>query len=98
MLLIAQCNALQTAMPSLFENIGDETELLLPDGLLHSGSLVRDWSTISTKPTGTRSRSSAGSTSSISQKKKTQVIGKVVKREDIPAATQLFTPPGSSSI
>ena len=38
MLLIAQCNALHSAMPFLFERIDDETELLLPDNLLHSDS------------------------------------------------------------
>ena len=41
LLLIAQCNALHTAMPFLFERIDDETELLLPDNLLHSDSLIR---------------------------------------------------------
>ena len=41
MLLIAQCNALHSAMPFLFERIDDETELLLPDNLLHSDSLIR---------------------------------------------------------
>jgi type II restriction/modification system DNA methylase subunit YeeA len=37
-------------------------------------------------------RSSAGFTSSTSAKKKDEVIGKAVSSEDIPAATQLFTP------
>jgi hypothetical protein len=41
LLLTAQCNALHKAMPFLFERIDDETELLLPDNLLHSDSLVR---------------------------------------------------------
>ena len=41
LLLIAQCNALHRAMPFLFEKIDDETELLLPDNLLHSDSLIR---------------------------------------------------------
>ena len=41
MLLIAQCNALSNAMPFLFERIDDETELLLPDNLLHSDTLIR---------------------------------------------------------
>ena len=36
LLLVAQCNALHEAMPFLFEKIADETELLLPDNLLHS--------------------------------------------------------------
>ena len=37
----AQLNALNTAMPFLFEKIDDETELLLPDNLLNSDSLIR---------------------------------------------------------
>ncbi len=41
LLLKAQCNALHAAMPFLFEKIDDETELLLPDNLLHSDSLIR---------------------------------------------------------
>ena len=41
LLLVAQCNALSRAMPFLFESIDDETELLLPDNLLHSDSLIR---------------------------------------------------------
>ena len=41
MLLLAQCHALHLAMPFLFEPIDHATELLLPDNLLHSDSLVR---------------------------------------------------------
>jgi hypothetical protein len=40
-LLTAQCNDLHRAMPFLFEKIDDETELLLPDNLLNSDSLIR---------------------------------------------------------
>ena len=92
MLLIAQCNALHRAMPFLFERIGDETELLLPDNLLHSDSLIRklvveipedDWQEIEIIGWLYQFYIS---------EKKDQVIGKVVKSEDIPAATQLFTP------
>jgi type II restriction/modification system DNA methylase subunit YeeA len=92
MLLIAQCNALHRAMPFLFERIDDETELLLPDTLLHSGSLIRklvgeieeeDWQQVEIIGWLYQFYIS---------EKKDQVIGKVVKSEDIPAATQLFTP------
>jgi type II restriction/modification system DNA methylase subunit YeeA len=92
MLLIAQCNALHKAMPFLFEHIDDETELLLPDNLLHSDSLIRtlvkeipeeDWQEV--EIIGWLYQFY------ISEKKE-EVIGKVVKSEDIPAATQLFTP------
>ena len=92
MLLIAQCNALHSAMPFLFEKIDDETELLLPDNLLHSDSLIRqlvneideaDWQPVEIIGWIYQFYIS---------EKKDEVIGKVVKSEDIPAATQLFTP------
>jgi hypothetical protein len=92
LLLIAQCNALHESMPFLFEKIDDETELLLPDNLLHSDSLIRqlvneideaDWQEIEIIGWLYQFYIS---------EKKDQVIGKVVKSEDIPAATQLFTP------
>ncbi len=41
LLLTAQFNTLSKAMPFLFEKIDDETELLLPDNLLNSDSLIR---------------------------------------------------------
>jgi hypothetical protein len=40
-LIVAQCNALHRAMPFLFGSINNETELLLPDNLLHSNSPIR---------------------------------------------------------
>jgi type II restriction/modification system DNA methylase subunit YeeA len=92
MLLVAQCNALHEAMPFLFEKIDDETELLLPENLLHSDSLIRklvntipeaDWQEIEVIGWIYQFYIS---------EKKDEVIGKVVKTEDIPAATQLFTP------
>ena len=38
--LVAQCNALHSAMPFLFERIDDDSELLLPDNLLRSDSVI----------------------------------------------------------
>ena len=79
-------------MPFLFERIDDETELLLPDNLLHSDSLIRqlvneideaDWQEVEIIGWLYQFYIS---------EKKDEVIGKVVKSEDIPAATQLFTP------
>ncbi|MBD9357294.1 BREX-1 system adenine-specific DNA-methyltransferase PglX [Methylomonas albis] len=90
--LIAQCNALSNAMPFLFEKIDDETELLLPDNLLLTDSIIaklvdsipeEDWSQVEIIGWLYQFYIS---------EKKAQVIGKVVKSEDIPAATQLFTP------
>jgi len=92
LLLTAQCNALHTAMPFLFERIDDETELLLPDNLLNSDSLMRnlvgeieeeDWNEVEIIGWLYQFYIS---------EKKDEVIGKVVASEDIPAATQLFTP------
>lgn len=92
LILIAQCNALHQAMPFLFEQLGDETELLLPENLLLTDSVVakllqsipeEDWQQIEIIGWLYQFYIS---------EKKDQVIGKVVKSEDIPAATQLFTP------
>lgn len=41
-LLLAQCHALHQAMPFLFEATADESELLLPDNLTKTDSLIRD--------------------------------------------------------
>jgi hypothetical protein len=92
MLLVAQCNALSNAMPFLFERIDDDTELLLPDNLLRTDSVIaklvqeipeEDWAEVEIIGWLYQFYIS---------EKKDQVIGKVVKSEDIPAATQLFTP------
>ena len=92
MLLVAQCNALSRAMPFLFERIDDDTELLLPDNLLRSDAVIakmveeipeEDW--VEVEIIGWLYQFYIS-------EKKDQVIGKVVKSEDIPAATQLFTP------
>ncbi len=91
-LLVAQCNALSNAMPFLFERIDDDSELLLPDNLLRSDSVIaklveaipeEDWAEVEIIGWLYQFYIS---------EKKDQVIGKVVKSEDIPAATQLFTP------
>ncbi len=92
MLLVAQCNALNTAMPFLFERIDDETELLLPDNLLHSDSLIRKLVTEIDEEDWQQVEIIGWLYQFYISEKKDQVIGKVVKPEDIPAATQLFTP------
>ncbi len=92
LLLVAQCNDLSRSMPFLFEHIDDETELLLPENLLRTDSIVaklvesvpdEDWEQI---------EAVGWLYQFYISEKKDQVIGKVVKNEDIPAATQLFTP------
>lgn len=92
MLLVAQCNALHAAMPFLFERIDDETELLLPDNLLHSDSVIRQMVTEIDEADWQEIEIIGWLYQFYISEKKDQVIGKVVKSEDIPAATQLFTP------
>jgi len=92
MLLIAQCNALHKAMPFLFERIGDATELLLPENLLHSDSLIRRMVNEIPEEEWEEVEIIGWLYQFYISEKKDQVIGKVVKSEDIPAATQLFTP------
>ena len=92
LLLVAQCNDLSRVMPFLFERIDDETELLLPENLLRTDSIVaklvesvpeEDWQEIEVIGWLYQFYIS---------ERKDLVMGKVVKSEDIPAATQLFTP------
>ncbi len=91
-LLLGQCHRLHQAMPFLFEAIDDETELLLPTGLTRTDAFWRelvdgipegDWEQVEVIGWLYQFYIS---------EKKDEVIGKVVKSEDIPAATQLFTP------
>lgn len=91
-LLLAQCHSLHQSMPFLFEALDNATALLLPDNLTKTDSLVHqlvesipeeDWAEI--EIIGWLYQFYISD-------KKDQVIGKVVKSEDIPAATQLFTP------
>ena len=91
-LLLAQCHALHGAMPFLFEAVNDDIELVLPDNLTRTDSILRglvdtipeeDWEQVEVIGWLYQFYIS---------EKKDAVIGKVVKSEDIPAATQLFTP------
>jgi|TARA_X000001388_G_scaffold77536_2_gene78853 hypothetical protein len=91
-ILLAQCHELHSNMPFLFEALDDATELLLPDNLLRTDSLIArlvgdieegDWQEV--EVIGWLYQFYISD-------KKDEVIGKVVKSEDIPAATQLFTP------
>ncbi|MBL1268352.1 MAG: BREX-1 system adenine-specific DNA-methyltransferase PglX [Halomonas sp.] len=91
-LLLAQCHALHETMPFLFEPLDDASELLLPNNLTKTDSLIRelveaipedDWQDVEVIGWLYQFYIS---------EKKDEVIGKVVKSEDIPAATQLFTP------
>jgi type II restriction/modification system DNA methylase subunit YeeA len=90
--LLAQCHALHQAMPFLFESLDDATELLLPDGLLRTDSILGTLVTAIDEADWQDVEIIGWLYQFYISEKKDQVIGKVVKSEDIPAATQLFTP------
>ena len=90
--LLAQCHALHQAMPFLFESLDDATELLLPDGLLRTDSILGKLVTAIDEADWLDVEIIGWLYQFYISEKKNQVIGKVVKSEDIPAATQLFTP------
>ena len=91
-LLLAQCHALHQAMPFLFEAVDDALELLLPDNLTKTDSLIRELVTAIPEEDWHNVEIIGWLYQFYISEKKDQVIGKVVKSEDIPAATQLFTP------
>lgn len=91
-LLLAQCHALHQAMPFLFETVDDATELLLPDNLTKTDSLIRELVSAIPEEDWANIEIIGWLYQFYISEKKAQVIGKVVKSEDIPAATQLFTP------
>ncbi len=97
LLLVAYCNQWHESMPFLFQRIDDYTELLMPDDLLSSSSVLADM----------REAMPAEACEDvevigwlyqfyISDKKDDVFAGlkknKKVTPENIPAATQLFTP------
>lgn len=97
LLLVAECNHFSQAMPYLFERITDYTELLLPDDLLSANSVL----------TATRAALTAEHCQDVEvigwlyqfyiSEKKDEVFAALKKNrkitpENIPAATQLFTP------
>ena len=97
-ILVKQCNELGKIIPQMFEKITDYTELLLPDNLLENGSVIRkmvedieedDWKE-EVEIIGWMYQYY------ISEKKDEvfAALKKNVKitKENIPAATQLFTP------
>jgi type II restriction/modification system DNA methylase subunit YeeA len=97
MLLVAVCNDYNSIMPFLFERIADYTELLMPDDLLSDSSIL-------TATRGALSEEACADVEVIgwlyqfyiSEKKDEVFAGlkknKKVTPENIPAATQLFTP------
>ncbi len=96
-LIVAVCNDLHRIMPYLFERIEDYTELLMPDDLL-SGNSILAYTREAMTPEACESVESIGWLYQfyISEKKDEVFDGlkknKKITPENIPAATQLFTP------
>lgn len=96
-LLITQCNALNSVLPGMFQKIADYTELLFPDNLLREGSVVQQMIELIPEEDWKDAVQIVGWLYQyyISEKHESVIkaVGKVtIKKEDIPAATQLFTP------
>lgn len=97
LLLVAACNEAARAMPFMFERIADYTELLMPDDLLSDHSILAKTREAMT-PEACQDVEVIGWLYQfyISEKKDQVFEGlkknKKVDPENIPAATQLFTP------
>ncbi|WP_417285535.1 BREX-1 system adenine-specific DNA-methyltransferase PglX [Cobetia marina] len=97
LLVVAACNYWHSAMPFLFERIDDYTELLMPDDLL-SGNSVLAYTREAMTPDACEDVEVIGWLYQfyISERKDQVFAGlkknKKVTPENIPAATQLFTP------
>ena len=99
-LIITQCNALSDVLPGMFQKIADYTELLFPDNLLREGSVIEKM--ISDIPEDNWDVTVGGQIEIlgwlyqyyISEKHESVVDplhGKVVAKDEVPAATALFT-------
>ncbi len=97
-LIITQCNALSTPLPRMFQKINDYTELLFPDYLLRSGSVISEMITLIPEDDWKEQVQIIGWLYQFYiSEKKDEVFesfkkGKKAGAEEIPAATQLFTP------
>lgn len=101
-LIITQCNALNEILPGMFQKIEDYSELLLPDNLLREGSVIARMISDIAEGDFRVTHDGEGQIEIIGwlyqyyiSEKHEAVIdplhGGVVNKEEIPAATQLFT-------
>ena len=93
-LLVAACNHLSKLFPFLFERIDDYTELLLPDDLTSPFSIVTDIYKGMSDEDCKEVEIIGWLYQFYISERKDEVFAskKAVQKEDIPAATQLFTP------
>ncbi len=97
-LLITECNALYSQLPGMFQPIADYTELLFPDNLLREGSVIHRMIQLIPEEDWKDAVQIIGWLYQYyNSEKKDDVFAALKKnvkitRENIPAATQLFTP------
>jgi len=97
-MIIVQCNALSGILPGMFQRISDYTELLFPDNLLRDGSVVEQMIAMIPQEDWTDQVQIIGWLYQYyNTEPKDQVFANLKKnikitKENIPAATQLFTP------
>ena len=94
LLLIASCNYLYGLFPFLFEKLKDYTELLLPDDLTSELSIIQDFVNGMTEEDCRETEMIGWLYQFYISDKKDEVFASKSKvaKEEIPAATQLFTP------
>lgn len=94
LLLVSACNHLSQLFPFLFERIDDYTELLLPDDLTSPFSIVTDIYKGMSDEDCQEVEIIGWLYQFYISERKDEVFAakKAVEKEDIPAATQLFTP------
>jgi len=97
LLIVAVCNYYNATMPFLFEKIADFTELLMPDDLLSDSSLLADMRDTLTVDSCKDVEVIGWLYQFYISQKKDEVFedlkkSKRITPENIPAATQLFTP------
>jgi hypothetical protein len=94
LLLTGICNHLHKTFPFLFERIDDYSELLLPDDLTSEFSIIQDIRNGMSKEDCKEVEIIGWLYQFYISEKKDEVFASndKVKKEDIPAATQLFTP------
>ncbi len=97
LLLVAVCNYYNAVMPFLFEKIADYTELLMPDDLLSDSSILADMRNTLTGDSCRDVEVIGWLYQFYISEKKDEVFedlkkNKKITPENIPAATQLFTP------
>lgn len=97
-LLVVQCNALNAVLPGMFQKIEDYTELLLPDKLLLEGSVIERMIALIPEEDWKDAAQIIGwMYQYYNSEKKDEVFAALkenvkITKENIPAATQLFTP------